>query len=85
MTEKIILTNNLIKIAQQMQTKQKSLIESVTNTVAGFLVSLCIQLIIYPLMGIPVSFDQNLLITSVFTIASIGRGYVIRRVFNRKS
>jgi hypothetical protein len=67
-----------------MQTKKISLIESVTNTIAGFIVSLCIQLIIYPLMDIPVRFDQNLLITSVFTIVSIGRGYAIRRIFNRK-
>jgi hypothetical protein len=35
-------------------------------------------------MDIPVRFDQNLLITSVFTIVSIGRGYAIRRIFNRK-
>ncbi len=67
-----------------MQTNKMSLIESVTNTIAGFIVSLCIQLIIYPLMDIPVRFDQNLAITSVFTIISIGRGYAIRRIFNRK-
>ncbi|NCU32588.1 MAG: hypothetical protein EOM23_06585 [Candidatus Moranbacteria bacterium] len=67
-----------------MQTKRKSLIESVSNTVTGFVVSLCIQLIIYPMMDIPVRFDQNLVITTVFTIASIGRGYLIRRFFNKK-
>jgi len=66
-----------------MQTKKRSLVESVTNTVAGFMVSLAIQLIIYPAMGIPVRFSQNLFITLVFTVASIARGYVIRRIFNK--
>jgi hypothetical protein len=59
--------------------------EAVTNTAAGFLVSLIIQLILYPLMNIPVRFEQNLLITAIFTLASIGRGYVIRRIFNKKT
>jgi hypothetical protein len=44
--------------------------------------SLLIQLAIYPALGIPVKFSQNLIITTVFTFASIGRGYLIRRVFN---
>jgi hypothetical protein len=65
-----------------MQKKKHSLIEAITNTVAGFLLSLCIQLVIYPVMGIPVKFHQNLIITLVFTLASIGRGYVLRRIFN---
>lgn len=67
-----------------MQKKKHSLIESITNTAAGFIISLLIQLVIYPLMDIPVKFGQNLIITSVFTLASIGRGYVIRRIFNNK-
>lgn len=67
-----------------MQNRTHSLIESVTNTATGFIVSLCIQLVIYPVMDIPVRFHQNLIITTVFTIASIGRGYVIRRIFNKK-
>jgi hypothetical protein len=67
-----------------MQSKRKSLTEAITNTIAGFVVSFIIQLIIYPLMDIPVRFEQNVIITLIFTVASIGRGYVIRRIFNRK-
>jgi hypothetical protein len=65
-----------------MQKRKHSLIESISNTMIGFLVSLGIQLVIYPVMDIPVRFDQNLIITSVFTIASILRGYFVRRMFN---
>ena len=66
------------------QTKKGSLIESVTNTVVGLLTSFLIQLIIYPILNIPVSIGQNVIITFVFFLASILRGYLIRRFFNNK-
>jgi hypothetical protein len=68
-----------------MQNRRYSLIESITNTLVGFIVSLLIQLIIYPTMGIPVTFSQNIAITFVFTFASILRGYIVRRMFNRST
>ena len=64
-----------------MQKRRTSFLEAITNTAAGFIISLLIQLIIYPAMDIPVRLEQNLIITSVFTVASIARGYVIRRLF----
>lgn len=66
-----------------MQSKRKSLIEAVTNTVVGLVTSFVIQLIIYPVLNIPVTIGQNVLITFVFFAASIVRGYLLRRVFNR--
>ena len=67
-----------------MQDKKKSAIESITNTVARLGISFMIQLIIYPLFGIAVTFGQNLLILGVFFIASFVRNYVIRRFFTSK-
>ena len=72
----------LLTIYNNMQSKKYSLIESVTNTAIGFMISLLIQIVIYPVMGIPVTFSQNIIITMVFTLVSILRGYVIRRIFN---
>ena len=66
-----------------MQTKTFSLIEAITSTLIGFIISLVVQLIIYPIMGIQVTITQNLTITSVFTIVSILRGYIVRRFFNK--
>ena len=66
-----------------MQSKKHSLFEAVTNTVVGLLTSFIIQLILYPLLGLNVSIGENLLITAIFYFASIIRGYVIRRIFNR--
>ena len=65
------------------QSKKHSLIESITNTIVGLLTSFLIQIIIYPILNIPVSLGQNVIITLVFFIASILRGYLIRRFFNK--
>ena len=73
----------LIFFYEMKQTKKQSIIESVTNTVVGLLTSFLIQLVIYPILEIPVSIGQNVIITLVFFIASILRGYVIRRFFNK--
>jgi hypothetical protein len=67
-----------------MQSKKNSIIESVTNTVIGLVTSFIIQIIIYPLLNIPVSLNQNIIITFVFFASSVLRGYLIRRYFNKK-
>jgi uncharacterized membrane protein (DUF485 family) len=66
-----------------MQTKTKSIIEAISNTFIGMAVSFAIQLVIYPTMGIPVRISQNIIITIVFTVASIVRSYIVRRIFNK--
>ena len=65
------------------QSKKHSAIESITQTVIGLVTSFIIQIILYPLLDIPVTFSQNLIITFVFFVASFLRGYVIRRYFNK--
>lgn len=67
-----------------MQTKKHSIIESITQTIIGLGTSILIQVILYPIMGIPVTFSQNLIITAVFFIVSIIRGYFVRRYFSKK-
>ena len=66
-----------------MQTKTLSLIEAITNTLAGLLIAFSVQLVIYPIMNIPVRIDQNIVITLVFTGVSIIRSYIFRRLFNK--
>ena len=63
------------------QTRSMSLIESVANTGAGFLVSLVLQISLFSLMSIETTTTQNLLMSGVFTIASLVRGYLMRRLF----
>jgi high-affinity Fe2+/Pb2+ permease len=65
------------------QSKKHSVYESISNVVIGLLISIITQMILYPILGIPVSFNQNLIITGVFFLISFIRGYLIRRFFNR--
>lgn len=68
-----------------MQSRKKSILESLVNVVAGLIISFLIQLWIYPLLNIKVSINQNIFITFVFFLASFLRGYIIRRIFNKQS
>lgn len=65
-----------------MQSKKHSALESITNVVIGLIISIVTQMILYPILNIPVSFSQNLIITGVFFVISFVRGYLIRRFFN---
>jgi len=65
------------------QSKKMSVTEAIAGTVFGLLTSFLIQLIIYPTLNIPVTISQNIIITVIFFLASIIRGYTIRRIFNR--
>ena len=67
-----------------MQTKKQSFIESITNTLVGFVISFASTFLIFPLMGFESSVGKNIVITLFFTVVSILRGYIIRRFFNNK-
>jgi hypothetical protein len=66
-----------------MQLKRHSLLESVVNVVVGYGVALLSQLIIFPVFGLKVSLRDNVLIGVFFTIISIIRSYLLRRLFNK--
>lgn len=66
-----------------MQTKRQSRIETLTQQAIGFIVAMVSQLIIFPVFDIHVSMADNLLIGIYFTIVSIIRSYVVRRMFNK--
>lgn len=66
-----------------MQSRRLSLIEVVANVFTGFFVSMCVwQLIAAPLFGYEVTIADNFALTSIFTVTSITRGYLFRRLFN---
>lgn len=67
------------------QSKIDSLMEAVVNTAIGFIISLITWIILAWLMGIPLTFAENLFITGVFTVVSIARSYTLRRMFNGRS
>jgi hypothetical protein len=67
-----------------MQSKRQSRIESVTNLVSGVVISLISMYIIFPIVGINIGINENIIITLYFTIISLFRSYIIRRYFNKK-
>ncbi len=60
-----------------------SLFESITNVVIGYLLSLITQVVAFPIFQIEVSLADNMAISVIFTVASLVRSYVLRRVFER--
>jgi len=64
------------------QTRTASLGESVTSTAIGFVVSMVILEAVNRLWGLSLSLTDNVAITSLFTIASVLRSYLVRRLFN---
>lgn len=65
-----------------MQSRMFSFIESITNVLIGYSISVLAQIIIFPIFEINVSIESNLKIGLFFTIVSIIRSYVLRRIFN---
>lgn len=63
------------------QSRAFSLIEALTNVAVGLLVAIATQLVVFRLLGIPVSNRQTLVITAAFTAVSILRSYALRRLF----
>ncbi len=63
------------------QSRRMSLVEAITNVAVGFCVALLTQIIVFPLFGLQVSLGENLAIGGLFTLASIGRSYTLRRIF----
>ena len=65
------------------QSKKHSVLETITNTIVGLVVSYAVQRLIFPLYGIKISENTNLQITFIFFVASFGRSYFLRRIFNK--
>ena len=68
-----------------IQSKIDSVLESLTNIAIGSIIALLSQLIWFPIIGVEITFAENLLTTGFFTIVSFVRSYGIRRLFNGKS
>lgn len=65
------------------QSRRASLIETIIGLVIGFAVSMLITAVVFPLYGLPVTLAHNVQITAIYTVASLLRGYCLRRAFNR--
>ena len=67
-----------------MQSKRESMIESLTSTSIGVIIGVLLNLTVLPIFGYDVTVTNSLLISIIFTVASIIRSYAVRRIFNSK-
>ena len=64
------------------QSRSASLFETLTGTVTGFVLSVCVQRALFPALGHDLALAENIVVAFVFTAVSILRGYTVRRLFN---
>jgi hypothetical protein len=65
------------------QTKQHSVLESLVNVAIGYGIALLSQLLIFPLYGVHLPIQDNIVIGAWFTVISLIRSYFLRRWFNK--
>lgn len=64
------------------QTRTASAIEATANVAIGFGIALLAQALIFPRFGFTPSASENLQIGALFTLVSLARSYLLRRLFN---
>jgi hypothetical protein len=63
------------------QSRGGSLAEAGTNVVAGYVLALVTQRLVYPLFGIVTTVGTDAVVAGVFTAVSLARSYLLRRLF----
>lgn len=64
------------------QSRRGSAVEALANVVIGLGVAWLANLVILPAVGLPVSLGQAGTISAAFTVVSLARSYLVRRLFN---
>ena len=67
------------------QSRTMSAVESVVNVAIGYCVAVVSQIAIFPLFSVHLPLAENMAIGGYFTVISLARSYVIRRLFVRKT
>jgi hypothetical protein len=63
------------------QSRRMSLVEAGTNVLVGYAIAVLTQILVFPIFGLQASLSDNMTIGLVFTAVSVGRSYVLRRLF----
>jgi len=63
------------------QSRRMSLTESFANVAIGYGIAVAAQVAVFPLFGIHIGLGDDLVLGAVFTVISLVRSYVLRRVF----
>lgn len=64
------------------QRRRTSLLEASLSTLTGFIISYAATFAIMPLLGIHTNAAQNFYMVMIYTVISVIRQYIWRRIFN---
>lgn len=64
------------------QSRPMSVLEIILSTLIGYIIAVTMQEIVFPKFGLHVTLLNNLKLGALFTIVSVIRGYIFRRIFN---
>lgn len=67
-----------------MQTRRESLVEALLNTATGYIISVWVQIQVFPLYGVHLDLGDNMQLVAIFTFVSIVRSYLWRRYYNKR-
>lgn len=68
------------------QSRRHSLEETLVGTALGFIVSVLINQLFIPIVyGVPSNPRQSVTMVLIFTVASLIRGYFVRRLYNGRA
>ena len=66
------------------QSRAMSLVESLTNVAVGYGIAVITQILVFPLFGLTTTLSENMAMGAIFTVVSIVRSYMLRRLFENK-
>ena len=66
------------------QTRLVSLLEAVLNIASGFIIAIALWQFLAWVYDIPMPLSRNLEITTIFTVVSVTRSYIWRRLFETR-
>jgi hypothetical protein len=68
---------------RKAQCRSESMLEAATNVSLGFVLALLTQAAAYPFFGIHTTLRTDTAIAVIFTLVSLARSYLVRRLFER--
>lgn len=63
------------------QSRGTSFLKSIVSTAVGFGVAMIANALVLPLFGYTPSLKENFIITCIYTVISVARGYALERIF----
>ncbi len=64
------------------QSRLMSLVEAMANVAVGYGVAVATQVVVFPRFGLDATLAENMAIGAIFTLVSLLRSYLLRRLFD---